>query len=37
MAKRPRSPGSFVRVSLGPRRLIGVVWEGEGDDVPARG
>ncbi len=26
-------PGRFVRVSLGPRRLIGVVWEGEGDDV----
>jgi primosomal protein N' (replication factor Y) len=26
-------PGRFVRVNLGPRRLIGVVWEGEGDDV----
>ncbi len=28
-------PGRFVRVSLGSRRLIGVVWEGECDDVPA--
>ncbi|HWB52030.1 MAG TPA: primosomal protein N', partial [Stellaceae bacterium] len=26
-------PGRFVRVDLGPRRLIGVVWEGEGDDL----
>jgi primosomal protein N' (replication factor Y) len=26
-------PGRFVRVNLGPRRLIGVVWEGEGDDI----
>jgi primosomal protein N' (replication factor Y) len=26
-------PGRFVRVNLGPRRLIGVVWDGEGDDV----
>jgi primosomal protein N' (replication factor Y) len=26
-------PGRFVRVNLGPRRLIGVVWEGEGDEV----
>src|SRR5580704_9272935 len=26
-------PGRFVRVNLGPRKLIGVVWEGEGDDV----
>src|ERR1700688_3785577 len=29
-------PGQFVRVSLGPRQLIGVVWEGEADDVPAQ-
>src|SRR5580700_1522535 len=29
----PPEPGRFVRVSLGPRKLIGVVWEGEGDDV----
>jgi len=27
-------PGAFVQVSLGSRRLIGVVWEGEGDSVP---
>jgi primosomal protein N' (replication factor Y) (superfamily II helicase) len=27
-------PGVFVRVSLGSRRLIGAVWEGEGDGVP---
>ena len=26
--------GSFVRVSLGSRRMIGVVWDGEADDVP---
>ena len=24
-------PGSFVRVSLGPRRMIGVVWDPPGD------
>src|SRR5271170_7948865 len=29
----PPEPGRFVRVNLGPRTLIGVVWEGEGDDV----
>jgi primosomal protein N' (replication factor Y) (superfamily II helicase) len=29
----PPEPGRFVRVSLGPRMLIGVVWEGDGDDV----
>jgi primosomal protein N' (replication factor Y) len=23
-------PGSFVRVELGPRRLVGVVWQGDG-------
>ena len=29
------APGSFVRVTLGPRRVIGVVWEGEaGRDLP---
>ncbi|HEX6440915.1 MAG TPA: primosomal protein N', partial [Stellaceae bacterium] len=27
-------PGAFVRVSLGSRRLIGVVWEGEADGLP---
>jgi primosomal protein N' (replication factor Y) (superfamily II helicase) len=29
-------PGRFVRVDLGPRRLIGVVWDGESEaeDVP---
>ncbi len=26
-------PGRFVRVSLGSRPVIGVVWEGEGDDI----
>src|ERR1700733_4083756 len=26
-------PGRFVRVHLGSRELIGVVWDGEGDDV----
>src|SRR5712692_315834 len=25
-------PGSFVRVTLGPRRLIGVVWDGAGEE-----
>jgi primosomal protein N' (replication factor Y) len=29
----PPEPGRFVRVNLGPRKLIGVVWEGDGDDV----
>jgi primosomal protein N' (replication factor Y) len=28
-------PGQFVRVTLGPRQLIGVVWKGDADDVPA--
>jgi primosomal protein N' (replication factor Y) len=28
-------PGQFVRVSLGSRPVIGVVWEGEGDDIAA--
>ena len=27
----PPAPGSFVQVALGPRRLIGVVWDGPGD------
>ncbi|HYM73405.1 MAG TPA: primosomal protein N' [Stellaceae bacterium] len=27
-------PGQFVRVGLGPRRAVGVVWEGDGDDIP---
>ncbi|HEY8872945.1 MAG TPA: primosomal protein N', partial [Stellaceae bacterium] len=26
-------PGSFVRVSLGPRRMIGVVWDRAGEDA----
>src|SRR5580658_6576405 len=29
----PPEPGRFVRVNLGPRKLVGVVWEGESDDV----
>jgi primosomal protein N' (replication factor Y) len=24
-------PGQFVRVALGPRRLVGVIWDGDGD------
>jgi primosomal protein N' (replication factor Y) len=28
-------PGRFVRVTLGPRQLIGVAWEGEPDEVAA--
>jgi primosomal protein N' (replication factor Y) len=27
----PPAPGRFVRVNLGPRKLIGIVWEGEAD------
>jgi primosomal protein N' (replication factor Y) (superfamily II helicase) len=27
----PPEPGRFVRVNLGPRQLIGVVWESEGE------
>ncbi|HEV8679305.1 MAG TPA: primosomal protein N' [Stellaceae bacterium] len=27
-------PGSFVRVTLGPRRLVGVVWEMSGEESP---
>ena len=32
----PLEPGRSVRVNLGPRRLVGVVWEGdrEADEVP---
>src|SRR5579859_5319439 len=30
----PPEPGRFVRVTLGSRALIGVVWEGDGEDVP---
>src|ERR1700722_7755633 len=26
-------PGRFVRVMLGPRRTIGVVWDGAGDEI----
>ena len=26
-------PGQFVRVTLGPRRIVGVVWDGDGEDV----
>src|SRR5215475_9927287 len=29
----PPEPGRFVRVNLGPRRLIGVVWEKDGDSL----
>src|SRR5581483_4798553 len=28
-------PGSFVAVGLGPRRVIGVVWDGAAGEVPA--
>src|SRR5215469_10160042 len=31
----PPAPGSFVRVPLATRNLIGVVWEGAGCEVPA--
>ena len=30
----PPEPGSFVRVELGPRRLVGVVWDGNSGKVP---
>src|SRR5271170_7006692 len=30
----PPQPGSFVNVSLGQRRLTGVVWDGLGDGLP---
>jgi primosomal protein N' (replication factor Y) (superfamily II helicase) len=29
----PPEPGRFVRVNLGSRRIIGVVWDGEGEEV----
>jgi len=29
------SPGDVVAVPLGPRTVLGVVWDGEADDVPA--
>src|SRR5690349_6943532 len=28
-------PGRFVRVPLGPRHLVGVVWEGADESLPA--
>jgi len=31
----PPEPGSFVRVPLGTRSLVGVVWEGRGGELPA--
>src|SRR5271169_316568 len=31
----PPEPGSFVRVPLGRRNLIGVVWDGAGGDLEA--
>src|SRR5215472_11413648 len=31
----PPAPGSFVRVPLAARNLVGVVWEGTGCEVPA--
>src|SRR6266436_5139093 len=31
----PPGPGSFVRVPLGTRSLVGVVWEGRGGELPA--
>src|SRR5271166_4724670 len=30
----PPEPGSFVRVRLGQRSLVGVVWDGAGDGLP---
>src|SRR5438552_18742839 len=30
----PPEPGSFVRVPLGQRSLVGVVWDGAGDGLP---
>ena len=32
----PPEPGSFVRVPLGRRSLIGVVWDGVGGDLAGR-
>jgi primosomal protein N' (replication factor Y) len=31
----PPEPGSFVRVPLGQRAVVGVVWEEAGDELPA--
>jgi primosomal protein N' (replication factor Y) len=31
----PPEPGSFVRVPLGQRSLVGIVWDGAGDELPA--
>jgi primosomal protein N' (replication factor Y) len=31
----PPEPGCFVRVPLGTRSLVGVVWEGSGGELPA--
>src|SRR5215831_10799310 len=31
----PPGPGGFVRVPLGGRNLVGVVWDGEAGDLPA--
>src|SRR5882757_3649943 len=31
----PPAPGSFVRVPLGQRNLVGIVWDGAGDELPA--
>ncbi len=30
----PPEPGTFVRVPLGQRNLVGVVWDGAGNEVP---
>ena len=30
----PPAPGSFVRVALGQRSVVGVVWDGAGDELP---
>src|SRR6266851_1925956 len=31
----PPEPGTFVRVPLGQRSLVGIVWDGAGDALPA--
>jgi len=35
LAPEELDPGSFVRVPLAQRRVIGVVWDGAGDGLPA--
>ncbi len=35
LAAAPPEPGSFVRVPLGGRSLVGVVWDGAGESLPA--